>query len=131
MYVADNYYNDGNPPREINIANAGRRLYMGYFPIDFSKPEGDHAIVFVYQPSKNEDCRQIYQKRFHIGLNSLVEAAMSVGSGAAGSAIFGSIIPGPGTVLGVAVGATVSFIGDAGTKYLQDNYTGDFLRFVS
>ena len=130
MFVADNYYNDGNPPHEINIANAGRRLYMGYFPIDFAKPEGDHAIVFVYQPSKNEDCRQIYQKRFHIGLNNLVDAAMCAGTGAAGGAatdvILGSIIPGPGTALGVAVG-----VWRCGCEYIQDNYTGDFLRFVS
>ena len=131
MFVADNYWNNGKPPSMINIANSGGRLYMGYIPIESAKPDGDHAIVFVYQPSKNEDCRQIYQKRFHIGLNNLVEAAISAGSGAAGGAILGSIIPGPGTVLGVAVGATVSFIGDAGTKYFQDNYTGDFLRFVS
>ena len=135
VFVADHYYVDGNPPHKIEIANSGGRLYMGYFPIDFAKPEGDHAIVFVYQPSKNEDCREIYQKRFHMGLNNLVEAAMSAGGGAAGGAaagaILGSIIPGPGTVLGIAVGATGSFIGGVVTKHFTNNYTGDFLRFVS
>ena len=119
----------------INIANSGGRLYMGYIPIESAKPDGDHAIVFVYQPSKNEDARRIYQKRFHFGLNCLVERAMVVAAGgailggaAAGGAILGSIIPGPGTALGIDIGLK---IGGVATKHITNNYIGDFLRFVS
>ena len=135
MFVADNYWNNGKPPSMINIANSGGRLYMGYIPIESAKPDGDHAIVFVYQPSKNEDARRIYQKRFHFGMNDLVELAMGTGGsavgGAAAGAALGSIIPGPGTALGMAVGATGSFIGGLAAKHFTNNYTGDFLRFVS
>lgn len=135
VFVADNFFDNGNPPSQIDIAHGGGRLYMAYFPIDFQQPEGDHAIIFVYQPSASEDCRRIYQKRFHMGLNTLVEAAATAGGGVAGGAaagaLLGSIIPGPGTALGLAVGATGSFLGGVVSRFFTNNCTGHFLRFVS
>ena len=131
VFVADNYYNNGNPPRKIRINNSGGRLFMGYFPIDFNKAEGDHAIVFVYQPPRSEDTRDIYQKRFHMGINHLVEKVVNSGGGAVGGAVgavFGSVIPGPGTAIGGAVG---TFLGGFVAQHAANNYSGDFLRYVS
>ena len=82
IFVSEDYFVDSQPPSKIRIGNSGGRLYMAFFPIDYDKPEEDHAVVFVYQPSQHEDKREIYQKRFHMGLNNLVEAVMSSGGGA-------------------------------------------------
>ena len=150
VFVAENHYNNGSPPSKIRIGNSDGRLYMAFFPIDYDKPKGDHAVVFVYQPSKDEDCREIYQKRFHMGVNNLVETAIGAAGGAAAGAAataaataaagaaLGSVVPGPGTALGAAVGAAVgvagvvgSLAGGALSKHFTNNYTGHFLRFVS
>ena len=140
VFVAEEYVVNGKPPTWIHTQNAYKRLYMGFFPIDYNKPKGDHAVVFVYQPPND---REIYQKRFHFGMNDLVEGAMAAAGGAAGGAaagaaagaIIGSVIPGPGTALGAAIGtgagALGSFIGGTAAKHFTNNYTGDFLRFVA
>ena len=134
VFVANDYYNNGNPPPYIRIGNSNERLYMAFFPIDFDLPEGDHALVFVYQPSENEDDRCIYQKRFHMGLNKLLEDGIAVGSAAVGAAL-GSLIPRAGTVLGAAVGGAVGSIGGSAvgalSKYFLNSYTGHYLRYVS
>merc|ERR1712134_103880 len=64
VFVAEEYVTNGAPPTWIHTQNAHQRLYMAYFPIDYAKPKEDHAAIFVYQPSENEDDREIYQKLF-------------------------------------------------------------------
>ena len=131
VFVANDYYNNGNPPPYIRIGNSDERLYMAFFPVDFDLPEGDHALVFVYQPSENEDDRCIYQKRFHMGLNKLVEDGVNAVSGAVVGSVLGSVIPGPGNALGAAVGAVGGIAVGSLSKHFLNNYTGHFLRFVS
>merc|ERR1711868_209249 len=116
------------PPTWIHTQNAHQRLYMTYFPIDYAKPEEDHAFVFVYQPPENEDDREIYQKRFHMGLNDLVEkavGALGTSAGLAAGASAGATI---GAAVGAAVGAAGGLIGGYGATHFTNNYTGDFLR---
>merc|ERR1711893_516789 len=106
---------------------------MAYFPIDYAKPKEDLAAVFVYQPSENEDDREIYQKRFHMGLNDLVEKAVGALGATVGAAV-GSIVPVAGTAIGGAIGAAMGaaggFVGGYGATHFTNNYTGDFLRYV-
>ena len=145
VFVADEYVTNGAPPKWIHTQNAYRRLYMAYFPIDYAKPKEDHAAIFVYQPSENDDDREIYQKRFHMGMNDLVEkaigalgtsAGLAAGAsvGATVGATVGSIVPVAGTAVGGAVGAAIGaaggLIGGYGATHFTNNYTGDFLRFV-
>ena len=49
---------------------------------------------------------------------------------AAGAAL-GSIVPGAGTLIGAVVGAVGSSLGGFLAKHVTNNYTGDFLRYVS
>ena len=145
VFVADEYVTNGAPPTWIHTQNAHQRLYMTYFPIDYAKPEEDHAFVFVYQPPENEDDREIYQKRFHMGLNDLVEKAVGALGATAGTyagatagatvgAAVGSIVPVAGTAIGGAIGAAMGaaggFVGGYGATHFTNNYTGDFLRYV-
>jgi len=145
VFVAEEYVTNGAPPTWIHTQNAHQRLYMAYFPIDYAKPKEDHAAIFVYQPSENEDDREIYQKRFHFGLNDLVEKAVGALGGSAGlaagasvgatvGATVGSIVPVAGTAIGgmvgSAIGAAGGFIGGYGATHFTNNYTGDFLRYV-
>merc|ERR1711990_1311224 len=67
-----------------------------------ARPKEDHAAIFVYQPPESEDDREIYQKRFHFGMNDLVEKAVGALGGSAGLAV--------GASVGATVGATVGSI---------------------
>jgi len=145
VFVASEYVTNGAPPTWIHTQNAHQRLYMAYFPIDYAKPNEDLAAVFVYQPPENEDDREIYQKRFHMGLNDLVEKAVGAlgttagtaagaTAGATVGAAVGSIVPVAGTAIGGAIGAAMGaaggFVGGYGATHFTNNYTGDFLRYV-
>merc|ERR1712088_286986 len=141
VFVAEEYVKNGAPPTWIHTQNAHQRLYMAYFPIDYAKPKEDHAAIFVYQPSENDDDREIYQKRFHMGMNDLVEKAIGalgtsagLAAGASVGATVGSIVPVAGTAVGGAVGAAIGaaggLIGGYGATHFTNNYTGDFLRYV-
>merc|ERR1711868_170012 len=104
----------------------------------YEEHEEDHAFVFVYQPPENEDDREIYQKRFHMGLNDLVEKAVGALGATAGTAAgatagatvgaaVGSIVPVAGTAIGGAIGAAMGaaggFVGGYGATHFTNNYT--------
>merc|ERR1712150_171928 len=118
----------------MGTQNAHQRLYMAYFPIDYAKPKENHTAIFVYQPPESEDDREIYQKRFHFGMNDLVEKAVGASVGATVGATVGSIVPVAGTAIGglvgSAIGAAGGFTGGYGATHFTNNYTSDFLRYV-
>ena len=92
---------------------------MAYFPIDYAKPKEDHAFIFVYQPSENEDDREIYQKWFHFGMKDSAVGALGGSAGlAAGASVGATVGATVGSIVqvtGTAIGGMVGFaIGAAG-----------------
>merc|ERR1719454_1949599 len=122
------------PPESFQTNDFSGKLYAAYFPLYYDNAEDSKVLVFVIQPSD----REIFQKRFHMGLDGWVEyilKAVGKHGGKAVGGVVGSILPGIGTALGVALGTVIDFglSAAAGTSlvYLSNNYTGDFLRFVA
>lgn len=141
FWVLD-YYQDGNKknnvykvfvaktlpiPKEFNTAGYKDMLNMAFF--DMSQFT---TMVFVIIPKD----WKIYQHRFKtqkirdwatsVGATLVSTGAGSIATAAAAGASFGSIVPGAGTALGAAVGATAGFV----FTNLQDDYVGQFLRHI-
>lgn len=122
-------------PHEFNTLGWNNMLNAALFDMSSTR-----AIVFVIMPSDWD----IYQHRFKS--QTVRELATAVAAGGvsfgAGSAIMlaatagaglGSVIPGPGTAVGFAIGAAGA-AGGAAASYvfnnMQDDYFGHFLRHL-
>jgi len=109
----------GNPPQQFSTGGYQGKLHFGHlnFGGDWSI---NHAIYFVIHPNDWYP----YQHRFKT--NTFTEFFqdslwLDLGGWTAGAAI-GSILPGPGSVIGGVVGEAIA--------RFQDDIFGDYLRYI-
>lgn len=134
-YLLVDYYQDGdksNPVMKVFVAKDelsppdefSTSGYQGLLHFGFLYYGGQNqAIFFVLHPTSWTP----YQHRFKTNsftsfFNAGIGSVLTKGASAAAGAAIGSIVPGPGTIIGGLVGAAVG--------ELSDDYFGDYLRYI-